>query len=132
MKGISYITNGQNRRAAVVIDLKAIKKHSEGVQDFRAQNAVLAVAGSGRFLPFDKDRRWFDGKDERVLVGEVTHLPGLTVVPTLTGRGLVKVHHYAGDRPDLAEMAELAEKLCSSYGAERHRTVWRSGVAVRP
>lgn len=34
MEGISYITDHQNRKKAVVIDLKAIEEHEDDVHDF--------------------------------------------------------------------------------------------------
>ena len=34
MEGISYITDNQNRKKAVVIDLKVIEDHEEDVHDF--------------------------------------------------------------------------------------------------
>lgn len=34
MDGISYITDNQNRKKAVVIDLKAIEDHEDDVHDF--------------------------------------------------------------------------------------------------
>ncbi|MDP2388517.1 MAG: hypothetical protein Q8M29_19240 [Bacteroidota bacterium] len=34
MKGISYITDGSNKRRAVVIDLKTIELHDEDVHEF--------------------------------------------------------------------------------------------------
>jgi hypothetical protein len=62
-------------------------------------NAVVDIADTGRFLPYDKDRRWSGRKDERVIVDGIVHEPGLTMIPTFTrGRGLVKIHHY-GDSP---------------------------------
>jgi len=33
MEGISYITDNQNRKKAVVIDLKTIEQHEEDVHD---------------------------------------------------------------------------------------------------
>ncbi|MCU0442072.1 MAG: hypothetical protein MUE96_06715 [Bacteroidia bacterium] len=33
MKGISYLTDENNKRKAVVIDLKAFKKHEEEIED---------------------------------------------------------------------------------------------------
>jgi GNAT superfamily N-acetyltransferase len=89
-------------------------------------NAVQDVARTGRFLSYDKDRRWFENKDERVIVEEVIHRPGLTLIPTHTraARGLIKLYHYGRARPDLEEMAEYGEKLCALYGAERRRAIW--------
>jgi hypothetical protein len=31
-------------------------------------NAVVGVANTGRFLPYDKDQRWSSMKDERLIV----------------------------------------------------------------
>ncbi len=33
MKGVSYITNEKNEKIAVQIDLKAIKKHHQAIED---------------------------------------------------------------------------------------------------
>jgi hypothetical protein len=44
---------------------------------------VTDVAGTGRFLPYDKDSRWGGSKDESVLSGAVVQEPGLVMVPTL-------------------------------------------------
>ena len=33
MKGVSYITNNKNRKTAVVIDLKTLKKYDEQLED---------------------------------------------------------------------------------------------------
>ena len=33
MKGVSYITNNKNKKTAVVIDLKTLKKFDEQVED---------------------------------------------------------------------------------------------------
>jgi len=89
-------------------------------------NDVLDVAGTGRFLSYDKDRRWSDRKDEQVIVEEISHLPEMTVIPTLStrGDGLVKIHYYGKGRPDLTELHEYGAKLCALYGAGRHRIIW--------
>lgn len=67
-------------------------------------NAVVDIADRGQFLPYDKDRRWSSVKDERVLVEEIVHEPGRTVIPTLStrGRGLVKSYSYGVDAPGLS------------------------------
>lgn len=33
MKGVSYITNNKNKKTAVVIDLKTLKKYDEQLED---------------------------------------------------------------------------------------------------
>ncbi len=34
MKGVNFVTDNNNRRTAVIIDLKTIEKHPEDVEDF--------------------------------------------------------------------------------------------------
>ncbi|MER5641847.1 GNAT family N-acetyltransferase [Kitasatospora sp. NPDC002227] len=87
---------------------------------------VLGVAGTGRFLPHDKDQRWSAEKDETVLTSAVVHRPGLTLIPTLTrrGRGCVKLHHYGTEAPDLPDLLDTAAKLAADHGAQSARVVW--------
>lgn len=47
---------------------------------------VTGIAGTGRFLPYDKDLRWGGRNDECVLVGAVVQEPGLVLVPVLSTR----------------------------------------------
>jgi|JI9StandDraft_1071089.scaffolds.fasta_scaffold270451_2 hypothetical protein len=42
MKGISYITDSKSKRKAVVIDLKALKKYDEQIEDLF--DAIIAEA----------------------------------------------------------------------------------------
>ncbi len=86
---------------------------------------VVAVAGTGRFLAHDKDRRWSDTKVESVLPLDIDHQRGLTLIPTLTrrGAGTVKVHLYGGGPGALAEAAELAAKLAAAHGVGTARVV---------
>jgi GNAT superfamily N-acetyltransferase len=88
---------------------------------------ILAVARQGehRFLPYDKDRRWSQYKDETVLPDDIVHLPDYTLIPTLSrrGRGAVKVYAY-GHRTDAIARAEnLAAKLATLHGAAGARIV---------
>ncbi|MEU7166683.1 GNAT family N-acetyltransferase [Streptomyces morookaense] len=90
---------------------------------------ITSVAGTGRFLPYDKDRRWSDSKTESVLVEDIAHGPHETLVPTLSrrGAGVVTVHLY-GSRPDGRDIAaELAAKLCVIHDAAIGRVVWFAG-----
>jgi hypothetical protein len=88
-------------------------------------DAVHDIAQTNRFLPYDKDRRWWDAKNEHVIVDEIVHQPERTVVPTLTTRGrrLAKIYHY-GARPNLDEMTDCGRKLCAMYSAAQYRLVW--------
>jgi hypothetical protein len=81
---------------------------------------VIGIAGTGRFLPHDKDRRWADRKDEQVLAEAITQEPGLVLVPTLSTRRspCVKVHVYSQDpRGALSRGAALGRRLCGEHGA---------------
>ncbi|MFD7934466.1 GNAT family N-acetyltransferase [Streptomyces sp. NPDC059755] len=87
--------------------------------------AVVENAGTGRFLPHDKDRRWADHKAERVLVDAIEHGRRQTLMPTLLDRGPVTVRvHVYGTAPDsLTAGADLARKLAADHGADRARVV---------
>jgi hypothetical protein len=87
---------------------------------------VIEIAGTGRFLPHDKDRRWADRKGEHVLAGAITQEPGLVLIPTFsTRRECVKVHVYSQDpRAALDRGTELGRRLCEQHDARRGRLVW--------
>jgi GNAT superfamily N-acetyltransferase len=87
---------------------------------------VIEIAGTDRFLPHDKDRRWADRKDEQVLTGDVTQEPGLMLIPTLsTGRRCVRVHVYSQDpRGALSRAAELGRRLWDEHDARKGRLIW--------
>ncbi|MFE3603230.1 GNAT family N-acetyltransferase [Streptomyces sp. NPDC059142] len=86
---------------------------------------TLRAAVTGDFLPYDKDRRWSDEKDERVLREDVVHQPGHTLIPTVTrrGRGTVRVFAYGLGDSAVDEAAELAMKLTTVHGAADARVV---------
>ncbi|MFD4609281.1 GNAT family N-acetyltransferase [Streptomyces sp. NPDC058440] len=90
--------------------------------------AVMEIAGTGRFLPYDKDRRWSGRKTERVLVDAIEHDQQQTLVPTLVerGAGVVKVHVYGAAPDSLSAGADLARRLAAVHGA-RARVVWFLG-----
>lgn len=86
---------------------------------------TLIAASTKRFLRYDKDLRWSDSKEENVLVEDIIHRPGETLIPTLLrrGAGTVKVHVY-GIQPDSALVAsELARKLAARHGAGKSRII---------
>jgi len=91
--------------------------------------AVVETAGTGRFLPHDKDRRWFETKTERVLADAIEHDQHLTLIPTLAerGGGVVKVHVYGAAPDSLSAGADLARKLAPAHGARKARVVWFLG-----
>ncbi len=89
-------------------------------------NAVAGIAGTRRFLPYDKDGRWFRRKDERLLVDEIIHTPDRTVVPTLSraGSGLIKIHHYSPRPPEVDEVAQWARQWHTTYRAASSKLLW--------
>ncbi|WP_431888977.1 GNAT family N-acetyltransferase [Nocardiopsis alba] len=78
---------------------------------------VIAVSGTGRFLPHDKDARWGGTKMEKVLGGTPE-----TGVATLLDRGhrrTVRLHLYDDTDTDLDQAFDQAAKLAAEFGAER-------------
>ncbi|MFE4424569.1 hypothetical protein [Streptomyces sp. NPDC056817] len=86
----------------------------------------MEIAGTGRFLPYDKDRRWSNRKAERVLVDAIEHDERQTLLPTLVerGAGVVKVHVYGEAPSSLSAGADPARKLAAVHGAAKARVVW--------
>ncbi|MFD0315443.1 GNAT family N-acetyltransferase [Streptomyces flavalbus] len=91
--------------------------------------AVVENAGTGRFLPYDKDQRWSPTKTERVILDAIEHDRRLTLIPTFSerGGGVVKVHVYGSTPDSLSVAAVLAGKLAAAYGARQARVVWFLG-----
>jgi GNAT superfamily N-acetyltransferase len=87
---------------------------------------VFHIAGTGRFLPCDKDHRWAKSKDEQVLTEAIVQQPGLVLVPTLTARSAsIKVHIYSNHPAAAQEQgAALGRELRDAHGALRGRLVW--------
>ncbi|MFB7518357.1 GNAT family N-acetyltransferase [Streptomyces sp. NPDC056144] len=86
---------------------------------------TLRAAVTGGFLPYDKDRRWGDEKDEQVLGEDVVHQREHTLIPTLTrrGRGTVKVFAYGIRTGVVEEAAELAAELAATHNVADARVV---------
>jgi len=87
---------------------------------------VIGIAGTGRFLLHDKDRRWAGRKDEQVLAGAITQEPGLVLVPALSSRRhTVKIYIYSQyPRGALSQAAELGRRLRDEHAAGKGRLVW--------
>jgi GNAT superfamily N-acetyltransferase len=87
---------------------------------------VIGIAGTVRFLPYDKDRRWAGRKDEQLLVRAITQEPGLVLVPALNSRRhTLKIHIYSQHpRGALSQAAELGRRLCEEHAAGKGRLVW--------
>lgn len=88
--------------------------------------AVANIAGTGHFLPHDKDRRWSSTKDERIITEGIVHEPGLTVIPTLTTQRprLAKVYYYGTSTPRLRELAEWARARLAVAASQ---VIWCQG-----
>lgn len=91
--------------------------------------AAADVAGTGQFLPYDKDRRWSDTKTESIITRDVHHDRRSTLIPTLSerGQGVVKVHVYGAEPDSLTAGADLARKLAATHGTGKARIVWFLG-----
>lgn len=88
-------------------------------------NAVVDIADTDRFLPYDKDRCWSSKKNERVVVEEIVHEPGLTVIPTsIRERSLVKIHYYGDRPPRRSEFTQWTRKWHAILGAATGRVIW--------
>jgi len=87
---------------------------------------VISVAGTDRFLAYDKDRRWFEAKAESVLVDDIVHRRHETWFPVLSrlGAGSVTVYVYGGPPHDHQLAGQLASRLRSSHGAATASVVW--------
>lgn len=88
---------------------------------------VTGIAGTGRFLPYDKDLRWGGRKDESVLADAIVQEPGLVLVPVLSTRraSCVKVCVYSREpREALGRAAELGRRLCAGHDAGKGRLMW--------
>lgn len=83
---------------------------------------VFRIAGTGRFLHYDKDQRRAEHKDEAVLPDAVEHTRVRTLIPTLArrGQGVVTVYAYG---PGHEEAADLAAKLAADRAAADARVV---------
>ena len=90
---------------------------------------VISVAGTDRFLVYDKDRRWFDAKAESVLVDDIVHRQHETWLPVLSrrGAGSVTVYVYGGPPDDHQIARQLASELRSTHGAATASVVWFIG-----
>ncbi|MFC8520139.1 GNAT family N-acetyltransferase [Streptomyces sp. NPDC057257] len=95
-------------------------------------DTLAAAATDRRFLRYDKDIRWSDAKDETVLVDNIVHRPGETLIPTLSqrGAGMVKVHLYGIEPESVATATELAQKLAAAHDAGKARVVRFLGPEV--
>ncbi|MGW5433900.1 GNAT family N-acetyltransferase [Streptomyces sp. NPDC004059] len=91
---------------------------------------VLRVAGTGAFLPYDKDQRWADWKDETVLRDHIEHTSTRTLIPTLRHRGgALTVYAYG---PAAEEAAGPAAKLAADHHASAARVVAFHGPDETP
>ncbi|MGH3625038.1 MAG: GNAT family N-acetyltransferase [Sciscionella sp.] len=89
-------------------------------------DVVVVASQTGQVLPFDKDGRWSQRKDQAVLVHEVIHQPDRTIIPTISRRagGMVKTYYYGSTPPNRAALLAATRQWCASYGAHAGRAIW--------
>ncbi|MGX4695496.1 GNAT family N-acetyltransferase [Streptomyces sp. JNUCC 63] len=92
---------------------------------------IVRVAGTGVFLPYDKDQRWADSKTETVLPDHIEHTSVRTLIPTLNGRGGGTLTVYAYG-PGGEEAAALAAKLTADRHIATTRVVTLHGPDQAP
>ncbi|MFF3748512.1 GNAT family N-acetyltransferase [Streptomyces kronopolitis] len=92
---------------------------------------IVRVAGTGTFLPYDKDRRWAERKDETALPDMIEHTAVRTLIPTLArrGHGTVTVYAYG---PGHDDAADLAAKLAADHTAATARVITFHGPHKDP
>ncbi|MFI6495583.1 GNAT family N-acetyltransferase [Streptomyces sp. NPDC050564] len=92
---------------------------------------IVRVAGTGTFLPYDKDQRWSEYKDETVLPDAIEHTSVRTLIPTLTrrGHGTVTVYIYG---PVHGDAADLAAKLAADHATATARVITFRGPNDQP
>lgn len=92
---------------------------------------IVNVASTGTFLPYDKDQRWADRKDETVLPDQIEHTSEATLIPTLArrGAGVLTVYTYG---PGHDEAADLAAKLAADHGTATARVITFHGPDGAP
>jgi GNAT superfamily N-acetyltransferase len=92
---------------------------------------IVRVAGTGTFLPYDKDQRWSEHKDETVLPDAIEHTSVRTLIPTLTrrGHGTLTVYTYG---PGHDEAADLAAKLAADHATATARVITFHGPSDEP
>ncbi|WP_455357163.1 GNAT family N-acetyltransferase [Streptomyces sp. SYSU K217416] len=92
---------------------------------------IVRVAGTGTFLPYDKDQRWSERKDEAVLPDAIDHTSVRTLIPILArrGRGTLTVYCYG---PGYDDAADLAGKLAADYATATARVITFCGPGDQP
>lgn len=84
---------------------------------------VFSVAGTGRALPYDKDARWLEPKDEHVIAG-IFGEPGRgAVIPTLASQPRPQITLYCYGEPGAETVNHLAEELTAEHRGAQVRIV---------
>lgn len=87
---------------------------------------VAAASHTGQVLRFDEQRRWSQRKDHTVLVEEIVHQPGRTIIPTVSRRGgrTVKTYYYGSEPPDLPALRAVTTRCRVAHGAQSGQVIW--------
>ena len=94
-----------------------------------AIEGVLSSASSDIFLPYDKDRRWFDKKAENVLPELIKQSESATIIPTINNSSkLVKVYHYSRLHETWGELSRQHQSLLPHFAGHAIQTICFSDV----
>lgn len=85
-----------------------------------ALHDVIQATGAERFLAYDKSSRWFEEKNEEILLDGVFQDREQTIIPTvyrdLQGNRIIRYYHYSGSSVTghsiLGLMGEKHEEIC--------------------
>lgn len=80
----------------------------------KSVEGVISVAGTTDFLPYDKDQRWYQTKQETVLKEFLYQDNFKTIIPTISliNKPLIKLHYYSKETGiNLPDLEKLKQKF---------------------
>ena len=71
---------------------------------------ILNNAASEDFLVYDKNKRWYDSKQEKIIVSEITYGDDWLCVPTFNSIGSqLKIYYFSNKALDIAMLSKIAD-----------------------
>ena len=71
---------------------------------------ILNNAVSENFLAFDKNKRWYNSKQEKIIVSEITYGDDWLCVPTLNSTGnQLRIYYFSNKALDVAMLSKIAD-----------------------
>ena len=94
----------------------------------RLLNDLMEVIGTGKFLPYDKDRAWGGRKTGQIHTDSITKGSGYALVPVLNqrGRGSIEVFCCGNFESGMVPGLDAAAKLAADHGVVAARLKWFS------